>query len=388
VSDFLPALDRRAFLSKLGGAATLTLGFPLLGDALAAEVPEGQKLKPGDFTWDPDAAPTGQVSILVSIPDQLVTVYRGGSVIATSTCSTGKPGHSTPTGTFTILEKARVHHSSTYNDAPMPNMERLTWSGIALHAGNLPGYPASHGCVRLPMDFSALLFTVTHVGTTVTISDTHTPPMVVEHQGMVLAKYAPSENADVATALQGTTASALRDKIVPVPRANPTPVAAAPSAPAKSAASQAPAAAAPAAPPSPAAPAAEEEAPLVAVVISSADQRIIVFDHDEVVADGKAFIKDPQTKLGSHVFILAGSDGSGMTWHEFTYAATAGEVISEPDADLLRRITGDTSVIEAMKSRMHPGMVLVTTDDPISPDTFTGGGFSILTSDARPMSQR
>jgi hypothetical protein len=382
VSDFLPALDRRAFLSGLGGAATLTFGWPLLDKAMADEVSPGQKLKPGDFTWTPDAAPTGQVAILVSIPDQLVTVYRGGSVIATSTCSTGKLGHGTPTGTFTILEKARVHHSSTYNDAPMPNMERLTWSGIALHAGNLPGYPASHGCVRLPMDFSALLFTVTHVGTTVTITDTHTPPMVVEHQGVVLAKYASPGNADVATALERATASSLRDKIVPpVPRPNPSPAAAAP-APASPAAPPAPAAA------SATAPAPEEEAPLVAVVISSADQRIVVFDHDDIVADGRAFIKDPGTKLGSHVFILAGSDGSGMTWHEFTYAAAAGEAISEPDAGLLRRITGDTSVIEAMKSRMHPGMVLVTTDDPISPDTFTGGGFSILTSDARPMSQR
>jgi hypothetical protein len=114
----------------------------------------------------------------------------------------------------------------------------------------------------------------------------------------------------------------------------------------------------------------------------------VVFDHDEIVAQGKAFIKDPQAKLGEHVFILAGSDGSGLTWHEFTYAATAGAVISGPDADLLRRITGDTAVIEAMKERMHPGMVLVTTDEPITPDTFTGGGFSILTSDARPMSQR
>jgi hypothetical protein len=232
VSDFLPGLDRRAFLSGLGGAATLTVGWSLLDKALADQVPPGEKLKPGDYSWTPDAATAGQVSILVSIPDQLVTVYRGGAVIATSTCSTGKPGHATPTGTFTILEKARVHYSSTYNEAPMPNMERLTWSGIALHAGNLPGYPASHGCVRLPMQFSALLFTVTHVGTTVTITDAHTPPMVVAHQGMVLANYDASENASVTSALQGATASAMRDKIVPVPRPNPAPTAAAAPAPA------------------------------------------------------------------------------------------------------------------------------------------------------------
>jgi hypothetical protein len=358
-----PTVSRRFIVAGLGWTAAIGIGTRLdPGAALAAQVTPGGKLKPGDFTWTPDASPTGQVSILVSIPDQLVTVYRGGSVIATSTCSTGKAGHDTPTGTFTILQKAREHYSSTYNEAPMPNMERLTWSGIALHAGNLPGYPASHGCVRLPMQFSALLFTVTHVGTTVTITDARTPPMIVEHQGMTLASYSPSANPDVATALQGATASAMRDKIVPVPRPNPTPVAAA-------------------------APSAAPE-PLIAVVISSADQRIVIFDHDKIVAEGKAFIKDAQSKLGSHVFILAGSDNTGMTWHEFTYAAAPGDVISAPDADLLRRITGDTAVIDAMKARMHPGMVLVTTDDPITPDSFTGGGFSIITSDARPMSQR
>lgn len=79
--------------------------------------------------------------------------------------------HRTPTGVFKILQKDKHHRSSTYNDAPMPNMNRLTWSGIALHAGNLPGDPASHGCVRLPMAFSERLFEVTRLGLTVVIAD-------------------------------------------------------------------------------------------------------------------------------------------------------------------------------------------------------------------------
>src|SRR5262245_31738486 len=92
-------------------------------------------MKPGDFTWTPEKAPTGGMIIVVSIPDQRVYVYRDGVRIAVSTCSTGMPGHNTPTGVFTILQKDKHHHSSTYNNAPMPNMNRLTWSGIALHAG-------------------------------------------------------------------------------------------------------------------------------------------------------------------------------------------------------------------------------------------------------------
>ena len=84
--------------------------------------------------------------------------------------SSGKPGHETPTGVFVILQKDKHHHSSTYNNAPMPNTERLTWGGIALHAGGLPGYPSSHGCVHLPLDFSAKLFEITHLATPVIIA--------------------------------------------------------------------------------------------------------------------------------------------------------------------------------------------------------------------------
>jgi lipoprotein-anchoring transpeptidase ErfK/SrfK len=97
------------------------------------------------------------VAVIVSLPDQLVHVYRNGVRIAVSTCSTGKPGHATPTGVFMVLEKDKHHHSSTYNNAPMPNMSCLTWDGIALHAGQLPGCPASHGCVCLPLASSEKL---------------------------------------------------------------------------------------------------------------------------------------------------------------------------------------------------------------------------------------
>src|SRR5271165_7144200 len=94
-------------------------------------------------------------SILVSLPDQLLYVYRNGVRIGRSTVSTGKPGKSTPTGVFTVLQKKVRHESSIYKGAQMPHMQRLTWTGVAMHAGNLPGYPASAGCVRLPVDFAA-----------------------------------------------------------------------------------------------------------------------------------------------------------------------------------------------------------------------------------------
>jgi lipoprotein-anchoring transpeptidase ErfK/SrfK len=96
-------------------------------------------------------------------------LYRGDTIVAVSTVSTGRKGHSTPTGTFRITEKHAVHFSNKYDNAPMPHMQRLTNDGIALHAGYIPGRPASHGCVRLPAKFAAALFKVTSVGTPVTI---------------------------------------------------------------------------------------------------------------------------------------------------------------------------------------------------------------------------
>ena len=128
---------------------------------------ESASLRPGEYVWQPERARDGDVEIVVSIPLQRAYVYRGGTVIGVTTVSTGRPGHSTPTGRFDILEKHARHFSSKYNNAPMPFMQRLTWDGVALHAGQIPGHPASHGCVRLPLAFAKELFTVTRVGATV-----------------------------------------------------------------------------------------------------------------------------------------------------------------------------------------------------------------------------
>jgi hypothetical protein len=138
-------IDRRKFAGlalasvAAGQFATQPL-FAKMTQGVRVNKPIDQ-LEAGEFTWHPERQKRGPVAIIVSIPDQMVHVYRGGVRIAVSTCSTGRKGHSTPTGVFTILQKDKHHRSSTYNNAPMPNMNRLTWSGIALHAGNLPGYP-------------------------------------------------------------------------------------------------------------------------------------------------------------------------------------------------------------------------------------------------------
>lgn len=124
----------------------------------------------------------GPLQIIVSKDLQELKVYDGGVVVATSNVSTGKAGYSTPTGIFSILEKKRTHFSNIYDNAPMPFMQRLTWSGIALHASDsVPSYPASHGCVRLPNAFAKTLFSVTRRGGHVLITDREIVPQEIVH---------------------------------------------------------------------------------------------------------------------------------------------------------------------------------------------------------------
>jgi len=326
-----PAFNRRMVLGGLVAASS----FGLSRAAFAADsLKDIAQLKPGEFTWHPEREPTGPVSVVVSIPEQRVHVYRNGVRIAVATCSTGKPGHETPTGVFVVLQKDKDHHSSTYNDAPMPNMNRLTWSGVALHAGNLPGYPASHGCVRLPMAFSEKLFTVTHIGTPVIIAGAHTDPWELTHPGMVLSGYAENEFEHVLAGLDGKKHPADWNEA--------------------------------------------EQKPVTSVIVSSADKVIELIENDHVVARSPLTLKDGD-RLGSHVFVLNGAnaDAKGMHWSAITHQQAATPLTR--DDVVMQRISADPAFVNEMKARMHPGMTMVLTDAPLSPDKRSGKDFVIVT---------
>src|SRR5881296_1993101 len=180
-------------MKSLFSLTAIVLALFVLGrDFISAEIftegvrvsPDTLTLKPGEYVWEPERAPEGPLLIVASTTEQVAYVYRNGIRIARSSVSTGRPGHRTPTGVFTILEKEVHHTSSIYKGAEMPYMERVTWGGIALHAGDLPGYPDSHGCVRLPLEFSKLLFGVTMKGATVIIADAHSAPATTVHPGL------------------------------------------------------------------------------------------------------------------------------------------------------------------------------------------------------------
>lgn len=327
------AANRRGFLGAMLLASAVITGRRAFGDEKMAEI---GRLKPGEFIWRPELALKGPVSVVVSLPQQRVHVYRNGIRIAASTCSTGKPGHTTPTGVFVVLEKDRNHHSSLYDDAPMPNMNRLTWSGVALHAGNLPGYPASHGCVRLPAKFSELLFGVTHIGTPVIIAGAHTDPWELTHPGMVLSGYAEQEFEQVLSGLEG--------------KKHPSDWTEA------------------------------ENFPVTSVVASSADHMIELIENDHVVAKSVLGLEGAD-KLGSHVFVLNGADQNsrGMHWSAITHHHE--DATLAPNQDVIQRLRADPSFNAAMQARMHPGMTMVLTDAPLSPDSRSGKDFVIVTTE-------
>ena len=289
------------------------------------------QLKPGQFEWHPDRSPSGPLAIIVSLTKQRVYVYRNGIQIGVSTCSTGKKDHETPTGVFTILEKEKEHYSSLYDDAAMPMMQRLTWDGIALHAGKLPGYPASHGCVRLPKAFAEKLYDVTQPGTPVIIADATSQPSSVYDPGLLLGAEAKDEFGK---------ASKKKKK-----------------------------------------PAFSKSNAVTSILVSGADKSIYVIQNGDIVAQGKAEIDDPKKKLGSNVFILEKGDEDGFTWQATGYST--GKTAAKPSTSVVERVKPPADVQAAIDERMKPGMVFITTDQPATPETRSGKDFTVMDSEGK-----
>ena len=327
---------------------------------------------------DVAAAPKGPLQIVVSIADQHVTLYANGLRVAESPVSTGVPGRPTPTGVFSIIQKDRFHHSNLYSNAPMPYMERITWSGVALHEGPLPGYPASHGCIRLTHDFAARLWQIARLGVRVIVARNNVVPVDFVHPRLFVPKAKPSEPVaagndpdkrvdagspiNFAQASIAGPASASGLKAIEVAAPSSTNAAASPktadalrgtvemgspavvqsTAPAPAPAATgvpAPTVADPAKPssdvldpdkavPLPALPkAGSHEQPVrhtgtVAVFISRRDKKLFVRQGMEPLFDLPVEIDRPEQPLGTHVFTALGftGDGAHMRWNVMSMA--------------------------------------------------------------------
>ncbi len=144
------------------------------------------------------AKPVGPIVIMISVDKQTMRVFDANGLFAESKVSTGMKGHETPTGAFSIIQKNKWHKSNIYSNAPMPYMQRVTWSGIALHAGVVPGYPASHGCIRMPMAFSTKLWSWTRMGARVIITPGEISPAEFSHPQLIAQKPVPVATAPMA----------------------------------------------------------------------------------------------------------------------------------------------------------------------------------------------
>lgn len=339
-------------MKRLLGSAAIALSLltaaPALASGSKASSPvelarKAEQLKPGQWVWAPNLAPRGPVLVYVDLDAQRATVYRNGVRIAVSTISSGRPGYETPTGVFTILQKNREHYSSTYDNAPMPNMQRLTWKGVALHAGNLPGYPASHGCIRLPMEFSRLLFGITDLGGTVVIAGNHGDPV------------------------RRRAAGVLTPANVGGPAARRLPLGSAQDYSWN--------------------PELSPKGP-VSIIVSSGDQQVIVLRNGIEIGRARAIIRDET--LTPQVLTMVRSPGKNE-WIQVGVSAIrqeGGEVISTRSGEVtstrgVERMGLPAPFVVAMRSVMTPGTTVLVTRASVDAQT-TGAEQMVIESEAPP----
>jgi hypothetical protein len=289
------------------------------------------EFKPGDYIWYPEVSPAGPVVIIVSLPEQQMYVYRNGVRIGSSTISTGKKSHATPTGMFTILQRKVRHESTIYKGAQMPHMQRLTWTGIAMHAGHLPGYPASHGCVRLPIDFAEKLYSVTSNGTSVIITDD---------------KFAPGETAEPGRLLSGKIGASSPRPALSAGQFEWHP----------------------------------ERAPTgpLSITLSTADQEAYVYRNGIEIGRAALSTTGLDQDLGSHVYsALDKFDADGR--REWISTASFGHARAPDVKDLAQSVTIAPEFLEHMRSAVSPGTTLIITDLRVGSQTRSGPDVNILT---------
>ncbi len=310
-------------------AIVISVALPAAASAIAQAPPAAdgpvEQLKPGGFLWAPGVAPLGPVTMIISLKTQRAYVYRNGVPIGVSTVSTGRRGHATPTGVFTILQKQVEHRSNLYSDAPMPFMQRLTWSGIAMHAGHLPGYPASHGCVRLPREFAEKLYAITKLGLTVVITGDALVPEVVTTPGVLAA--APDDAHSAPASYRWTPER------------------------------------------SPAGP--------VSIVVSGRDRRLIVLRNGVEIGSAEILIDGPV--VATEAFTLRAIDEGGFHWLRLPLPAQTAAAAGDMTADERARAHLPEAFRRDLDTILTPGATLLITRDSLA-SSGTGKRLTVLDS--------
>jgi hypothetical protein len=352
-----PSILRSEALTGLIAAFTavglLALATRTLADSVPfwgakESVPAGtpiSDLKKGQFLWMADAVTSGPVLMVVSITEQKAYVYRNGILIGATTVSTGRPGHVTPTGVFTVLQKQKEHRSTIYDGAPMPYMERLTWGGVALHAGGLPGYPESHGCIHLPSEFAKELYDVSPPGMTVVIADAASEPTWVTHPGYL----APVSIVGGKAVNDDPLGSSDEDRWQP-------------------------------------------EASLsgpVSIVLSRQSRSIVVYRNGIEIGRARIGVTGDQP-FATHALVLAAGpsafpdpyvpDASKYHWLRIAVPGQQGEAGGDADPATVARIKIPPTFVKEVSAVLTPGATVIVTDQAMSPST-TGPLLQVVDAD-------
>lgn len=368
--------------------------------AMAAHIAQSARSLKGPDAQAP--LPDGPVVLVVSLKEQRLSVYADGKLVETTPISTGTASDPTPSGVFAVIEKAERHFSNLYSGAPMPFMQRLTMSGVALHSGYVTGRPASHGCVRLPHEYSKRLFKMTRLGARVIISDDNPAPVDIERQILP----APSRSA------VATQVAAVTDGEASTGPGQPTATDALPSGGIVEVQRDRSIDPRTGKPKGPYALQRDEvlAAAPVSILVSRADGRVYVRHMFEPMFEMPITIAEPSRSIGTHVFTLVGvaAEGSGQRWSAVSVklvprrlaairvlagprsraaraAATAqagtvaGDGIASTAAEAIERVSLPAEITARIGPLLRPGASLIVTDLPQSKRTQTGWTDVIVT---------
>jgi lipoprotein-anchoring transpeptidase ErfK/SrfK len=357
---------------------------------------EKPSVKPKAATDDVAARAKGVLSVIISIDKQQLTLYSDGQPIARSRVSTGVPSHPTPTGVFSVIQKDRWHRSNLYYNAPMFFMQRVTWSGVAMHQGVVPIGPASHGCIRLPEAFARQMWGITRLGARVIIARSEVTPVAISNERLFTLKREPAEQngqgqaaapettggaqvamefAQLGAKRSETVSDAMAYAIVP-PRdiantgpelklAEPRPLKAGP----------------------------------ISVFISRKEGRLFVRKGFEPVFYVPVTFSEPDRPLGTHVFtaLAVNDDNTTLRWNVVSMPGTGtapakksakGKRVEPPPAPArpasnatgaLERVSIPPEALERISELMSPGASLVISDQGLGPETGKGTDFIVLT---------
>jgi lipoprotein-anchoring transpeptidase ErfK/SrfK len=374
-----------------------------------------------------DLAPKarGLLSVIISIDKQQLTLYSDGQPIAHSRVSTGTPGHETPTGVFSVIQKDRWHRSNLYGDAPMWFMQRITWSGVAMHQGIVPNQPASHGCIRLPEAFARQLWGITKLGVRVIVAHSEVTPVAISHDRLFTLKREPLEakletpvepgesSADVVRAAYGALevvqyAAAKRGAIASdAPKLSDPAldaIAYAIGTPRETTSSEVVRSAYDTFEPVKprrakvlASVAAPEVRPLkpgpISVFISRKEGKLFVRKGFEPVFNVPVTFEQPDQPLGTHVYtaLAVQDDNTTMRWNVVSMPGSAPARKSEKGkkvevagpastaAQALDRVTIPPEALERISEMMTPGASLIISDKGLGGETGVGTDFIVLT---------